>query len=149
MTKPDEPDEKIILFPGSKAKGSEYPIEHFEILPVSRTTPDGRLCFFQAKRSDGTEVWLSFAYHDLAYLVENAAREMGKAMRKSGQIDEALVCSGFHVAHEDDTGALALTLFTAGATQDEDGKISFLLPKELPPDLVRELQEAWEGKPPV
>jgi hypothetical protein len=145
MTKPDEPDEKVILFPSSKTKRSEYPIEHYEILPVSQTTQDGRLCFFQAKRPDGTEVWLSFAYHDLASLVENAAREMGKAMRKTGQIDEALVCSGFHIAHEDNAGALALTLFTAGATQDEDGQISFLLPKELPPDLIRELRDAEGG----
>ena len=130
----------VLRFPGPKQPFGRKPpdapseVELFSFSGGSATSDDGEMGLLQAERADGSEIFLGFPQKQFPYLVEAAAREMGKA-RKDGQTKvSAFNCTGFAV-NRTKLDEILLTICIG-----EEGQLNFLIPTDMPPALIEAME---------
>jgi hypothetical protein len=107
------------------------PVQYFTEIAGSMTSDDGQNFYYRAKRDDGQEYMLGFPHECIPTLVECAAMQMDKGHAEDGRrITVGFNTSGFIVGRGPN-GETVLTLQVG-----ETGKISFLLPGDMPSELV-------------
>lgn len=98
------------------------------------TSSDGQMFFLKVMAADGTEKLIGFPHNQLSAIVENAAMQMAHGRDKDGiKLATAFKTSSFEVGRGP-LGELVLSLIVG-----ELGKINFLLPSDMPDQLVTSL----------
>lgn len=109
----------------------------------SQTSQDGTGFALMARRRDGTKAMLAFPHSEIANIVENAAMQLPHGRDKEGKVVTAFKAIGFQLGRGANQEAV-LTMLVG-----ETGKISFLLPDNMPDQMVMALERLATGREPT
>lgn len=110
--------------------GDAIDVHVFQAVEGSQTSSDGKGFALHVRRRDGSHAMLAFPHSEISNIVENAAMQLPHGRDKDGNVVTAFKTTGFQLGRGANREAV-LTMIVG-----QTGKISFLLPGDMPENLM-------------